>query len=319
MPLEKILVKSLGSKAFGGFAREVDLRTRVPLMSDAIYPRKWLGALVFVVALGSLVVGDSVCWDCRGPQAPTEIFAGITYGRERLETTQEGRGFLDWVRIDLTAPGIELYVTPLDPSARAQGWQYRLRQIEDVVSGEHLAVAINGTLFTSNSGWWPRMSGDLANSVETVVADHVVSHVWEHTYLLWFDDQLTPHLRPSKPPTAAELGRAKWGIGGQAVWLWGGKVWPGSSRSSDSRTAVAVDQQRKLLFFAVGQHISPRLLLKRLVDLGAKDGMLLDGGGSRSMAIGQGAERVPAGILYGGSRPVATYFGVRAQLIRNRY
>ena len=96
---------------------------------------------------------------------------------------------------------------------------------------EHLAVAINGTLFTSNSGWWPRMSGDLANGVETVVADHVVSHVWEHTYLLWFDEQLTPHLRPSKPPTAAELAMAKWGIGGQGVWLWDGKVWPGSSRA----------------------------------------------------------------------------------------
>ena len=200
-------------------------------MNDAIYQRRWLGALlVLVVALGSLLVGDSFCWDRRGPQAPTEIFAGITYGRERLETTEEGRGFLHWVRIDLTAAGIELYVTPLDPTARAQGWQYRLRRIEDVVSREHLAVAINGTLFTSNSGWWPRMSGDLADSVETVVADHVVSHVWEHTYLLWFDDQLMPHLRPSKPPTAAELGRAKWAIGGQGVGLWGGKVWPGSSR-----------------------------------------------------------------------------------------
>ena len=150
----------------GGVAREVDLKTGVPLMNHAIYQRSWVGALlVVVVALGSLLVGDSFCWDRRGPQAPTEIFAGITYGRERLETTQEGRGFLHWVRIDLTAAGIELYVTPLDPTARAQGWQYRLRRIEDVVSREHLAVAINGTLFTSNSGWWPRMSGDLAASV----------------------------------------------------------------------------------------------------------------------------------------------------------
>ena len=105
-------------------------------MSDTIYQKRWqwLGTLVLVVALGSLVVGDFVS-DHRGPQAPTEIFAGITYGRERLETTQEGRGFLHWVRIDLTA-GIELY--------------------------------------------------------------------------------------------------------------WGGKVWPGSSHSLDSRTVVAVDQQRKL-------------------------------------------------------------------------
>jgi hypothetical protein len=150
------------------------------------------------------------------------------------------------------------------------------------------------------------MAGDLANSVETVVADHVVSHVWEHTYLLWFNEQLTPHVRPSKPPAAAELARAKWGIGGQAVWLQGGKVWGGSSRSPDARTAVAIDRERKLLFLALGQYVSPRLVLQELANLGAKDGMLLDGGGSSSMAIGKDA----AGVS------VATHFGVRARPMR---
>jgi hypothetical protein len=273
-------------------------------------------AVLIVVVVGALLGGGSAWWGRRGPQAPTEIFDGITYGCDRLDATEEGSGLVHWVRIDLTAPGIELYVTPLDPTAVAQGWQYQLRRIADVVHSEHLAVAINGTLFTSNSGWRPRMSGDLANGVETVVADHVVSHVWQHTYLLWFDEQLTPHLRSSKPPAAADLGRAKWGIGGQAVWLWEGKVWPGSSRTPDSRTAVAIDGPRKLLFLAVGQNISPRLMLQKLADLGAKDGMLLDGGDSSSMAIGKGAAGVSAGVLYGGWRPVATYFGVRARPIR---
>src|SRR5262245_37571517 len=192
----------------------------MPQMSDVIFRRKWPRALPLVVVLAALIGGAFVYWDRRGPQVPTEIFEGITYGCERLEPSAEGSGLIHWVRIDLTAPGIELYVTPLNPSALAQGWQYRLRRIGDVVSSEHLAVGINGTLFTSNSGWWLRMSGDLARSLETVVADHVVSHVWEHTYLLWFDDQLTPHLQPSKPPKAVDLARAKWGIGGQGVWLW---------------------------------------------------------------------------------------------------
>jgi hypothetical protein len=107
------------------------------------------------------------------------------------------------------------------------------------------------------------MSGDFANGVETVVADHVVSHMWKDTYLLWFDDQLTPHLRPSKLPTAAELAMAKWGIGGQGVWLWDGKVWPGSSRTADSRTAIAIDRERRLLFLGVGDNISPRLMLQK--------------------------------------------------------
>jgi Phosphodiester glycosidase len=277
--------------------------------------RKWLRRLVVVVSLGALG-GGFVYRNRREPRAPTEIFKGITYGCERLEATEEGSGLLHWARIDLTAPGIELYVTPLDPSAVAQGWQYRLRHIKDIVDREHLAIAVNATLFTSNSGWRPRMSGDLANGGgETVVADHVVSHVWEHTYLLWFDDQLMPHLRPSKPPSAAELAIAKWGIGGQGVGLQDGKVSLGST-SPDSRTAVAVDRQRKLLFLAVGEYISPRLVLQTLADLGAKDGMLLDGGDSSSMVLGKDAAGVSAGVLYGGWRPVATYFGVRAKPLR---
>ena len=71
--------------------------------------------------LGALAVAASVCWDCREPQPPTEIFEGVTYGREWLETSQEGSGVIHWVRIDLTAPGIGLYVTPLDPSAACRG------------------------------------------------------------------------------------------------------------------------------------------------------------------------------------------------------
>jgi len=162
------------------------------------------------------------------------------------------------------------------------------------------------------------MPGDLARSVETVVADHVVSHVREHTYLLGFDEQLRPSLSRTKPPTEAELAFAKWGIGGQGVHLWDGKVWPGSSSAPDARTAVAIDRPRNLLFLAVGEYISPRLLLERLAALGAKDGMLLDGGGSSAMAIGRGADGIRPGGLMGGWRPVATIFGVRARPLRKR-
>jgi Phosphodiester glycosidase len=298
--------------------RELPLPKGTPTETGAhVKQRQWLLAFLAIVAgVGAVIGGSSAYWGHRGPQAPTEIFEGIAYGCKRLDTTLEGSGLLHWVRVNLAAPGIDLYVTPLDPAAVAQGWQYRLRRIADVVDREHLAVAINGALFASNPRWRPRISGDLANGVETVVADHIVSHVWEHNYLLWFDEGLMPHLRPSKPPTAAELNMAKWGIGGQAVWLWDGKVWPGSDRTADSRTAVAVDRPHKLLFLAVGENISPRLMLQELADLGAKDGMLLDGGGSSSMAIGKEAAGISAGVLYGGWRPVATHFGVRARPIR---
>jgi len=113
-----------------------------------------------------------------------------------------------------------------------------------------------------------------------------------------------------------ELKQAKWGIGGQAVWLHDGKVWPGGSRAPDARTAVAIDRERKLLFLAVAENISPRLMLQKLAQLGAKDGIMLDGGHSSAMAIGEGATGVSPGVLHGGWRPVATYFGVRAKSVR---
>jgi hypothetical protein len=244
---------------------------------------------------------------------PTPIFSGISYGCRLLERTQEGHGILHWVLVDLTAPGIELYVTPLDASALKSGFQYRLRWIDDVVRNERLAVAVNGSLFTSTPNWRPRLPGDLAKGVETVVSDHVTSHFWEHTYLLWFDENLNAHLRPSKPPKPEELRKAKWGIGGQGVWLQEGKIWSGSDRMPDSRTAIGIDAKRKLLFLAVAKWASPHLVLEQLSKLGARDAMLLDGGGSSAMAIGEGGRDLSRGALFGGWRPVATYFGIRAR------
>jgi len=268
--------------------------------------------LGLAVALMALTGADSADWERCAPQ-PREIFSGVTYGCEHLDRAEQGYGILHWVRVELGAPGIELYVTPLDPSAVAQGSQYRLRWIDDVVRDERLAIAINGTLFTSEYSWRPRLPGDLANGVETVVSDHVASHFWEHTYLLWFDDDLNPHLRPSKPPNSAELREAKWGIGGQGVGLHDGKVWSASDRQPDSRTAIGIDAERKLLFLAVAEWASPHLVLEGLAKLGARDAMLLDGGASSAIAIGEGARDVATGPLFGGSRPVATFFGVRAR------
>jgi hypothetical protein len=187
---------------------------------------------------------------CSGRPAAAEIFKGVTYGCKQLQPSKEASGVVYWVRINLTSPGIVPYATSKDPTAVSQGWQYRLRPVGDVVAREHLAVAINGTLFHSKSIRLLPMSGDLANAVNPVVADHIISHVELNTYLLWFDDQLTLHLRPEKA-TEAELAMAKWGIGGEDFWLRDGRVLRGDYRSyvADGRTAVAVDLPRKLLFW----------------------------------------------------------------------
>ena len=61
---------------------------------------------------------------------------------------------------------------------------------------------------------------------------------------------------------------------------------------------------------AVGERIPQYRMYHILADLGARDGFLLDGGGSTAMATD--SRGIPATALLGGGRPVATYIGVRA-------
>jgi hypothetical protein len=267
-----------------------------------------VGPVLLLAALGIY------WWNLRVPVLPTEIYRGVTYGCERLEVDEQGSGLMHWVRVDLTAPGIELYVTPLDPQAVERGWQYRLKRTPTVVNQEQLAIAINATLFGSDSGWIP-MSGDFARSSDATIANYVVSHVPEYTYLLCFDDHLVPCLESSRPPDDSVLRRSRWGLGGRgAVLLRDGRTFRDTPRKpTDARTAVGVDRQKRLLFLAVFENASPWRALDKLAKLGAVDGMLLDGGNSTSMAIGDKAQGARPGVLMGRWRPVATHFGVRAR------
>jgi hypothetical protein len=256
---------------------------------------------------------------CSGSTQPrvlsgqwTTVFVGVRYVVESLTPGPEGTGAIHIVEVDLSAPGIELFVTPMAPDAVRSGGEYRLTYLPPVVHHEHLAIAINASLFTSHSLGYLQLPGDLARSVETLVANHVVNHLWEHTYLLAFDDSLQPWFTLSKPPSVSDLRRARWAVGGQAVDLREGSV--GSSNPlPDARTAVALDRSGQHLYFAVAKNISPRSMLARLAERGAWTGMMLDGGHSTTLVVGAGANALTPGVVVGGWRPVAT--GVRAKRV----
>ena len=251
--------------------------------------------------LSVLLQGD--VWEQGHPQQPIEIFAGVTYGCERLAVTDEGDGLVHWVRVDLTAPGVELYVTPLDPAAVARGWQYRLREIEDVVARERLAVAVNATYFATEPGPWLRFSGDLARTMQTLISDHVIAYGPWGASLLWFDAELAPHVLRSSSPVEPVLARAKWAVGAHELQIQNGQVLGGGDSTPDARTAIGIDEPRRLLFLAVGERISQARMLHILADLGARDGILLDGGGSSAMEIGEGSTGLPPAVLLGAAVP----------------
>lgn len=275
--------------------------------------------MVVALLLAASAVSVTLSGGRSDPVDETEIFAGVRYGCRVLPATADGGGPVHWVRVDLTAPGVEPYVTPSDPALDGSGYRHRLRPVATVVRAEKLAVAVNGTLFAKEPfvvpGYWP---GLRANGVETTVSDGRVSHVWEHTYLLWFGADRVPALERRKPPPAPALARAKWGIGGQGVGLADGRVANGLGRVPDARTAIGIDPDRRLLFLAAFASASPHRAMEELALLGARDAMLLDGGGSTAMVIGEGATGVRPGPVLGGRRPVATHFGVRADPLRRR-
>jgi len=216
---------------------------------------------------------------------------------------------MHWIRADLNVPGVSLYVTPLDPDAKMHGREYRLRHVSTAVGEDHLAAAVNGTLFASDSNFI-RLPGDFAISNETVVADHVVNHIHAHTYLFWWDDNLIAHQEGTKPPGASVLARAKWGIGGQEPVLQPDHSSPGMG--ADQRTFIAADPEKKLVWITCFDKASYRFAARILAEHGAKIATAVDGGTSMAMVIGSGAKNVRAGTITGNWRPVATHFGFRA-------
>jgi Phosphodiester glycosidase len=285
------------------------LRAKLKLEGLKLICSRWIAGLALLMCVAAIAAG--AVW-IIGPQplGRIEIFPGVSFRSDILPVTEEGGGRVHVVVTDLRAPGLQLYVTPLDPAALAKGFPYRLRRISEVTRTEQLSVVVNAAMFSSQPTFWVPLPGDLARSAYgTLVADHVIADVQHASDVLWFDDQLQSHLRQwDDSLRPRDLAAAKWAIGGQITLRDGQVVTP--DRRPDSRTMAAIDRQNHL-FLAVAENLSPRRFSERLAELGATGGLLLDGGSSSAMAIGGRPDGVNAGVVYGGWRPVASYFGIR--------
>lgn len=268
------------------------------------------GILLLLIIVGWL---SFRWWTARGPQPATEIYHGVTYACERLTPDEQGSGLMHWIRIDLNTPGIEIFTTPLDYPPRSE-MEYRLRYTSTAVKEHDLAAAVNGTLY--RAGDLP-LPGRPARSAETVVSEHVVNHVDRSSFLLWFEDDMTPHMEATRPPGESVLRRARFGIGGNVMGVHDGAVTPyvGTSRR-DSRTWLGLDPHGKLLWMAVFDDVTERRAAVEMSRLGATEAIPLDGGSSTEMVLGADARRVRPGAIMQTWIPNATHFGIRAQPFR---
>ena len=142
-----------------------------------------------------------------------------------------------------------------------------------------------------------------------------MSHFYPYNYLVWFEDDLTPHLDMSKPTGDQVLAQARFAVGSQLVVLRDGQVSRWAGHRPDRRTAVGVDTQRRQLWLAVFQHASGTLVAETLARAGANDAALLDGGDSSTMYLAPTSAPVRTGTLQGGLRPVPTFLGIRARAL----
>jgi hypothetical protein len=237
----------------------------------------------------------------------TEIFRGVFY-----RSFPRDDGMVHLVEIDLSRPGIELFVTPLDPVAVESGYQYRLDYVRNVARSEGLAVAINGTLFSSDSYLLP-MIGDFAASVDSIVSSYEVSHLHPRDFMLWFDAELTPHVELARPIPPGVLNDAKWGIGGQG--LVDAKLKRNLDLARDHQSVIAINPDTRRMWLAVFESATDRIAAEQMFRVGARYVMFLDGGNSTSLYFGGRARGVPSGLRFGGQRPVATVIGIRAEPI----
>ncbi|MGH7214690.1 MAG: phosphodiester glycosidase family protein [Tepidisphaeraceae bacterium] len=261
--------------------------------------------------LGAALMSLFCAWYTRRePTGPVPIFQGVEYLCERLPETPLSGGLMHLVRVDLTTPGLELYFSPLEGDAVAEGWQYRLKWAPWFAGRRNLSASVTATRTEAKSSKF-FTPGDLARSVETIVSEGVINHVHDYSYLMWFDENLLPRIE-NKPPPAEALRRAKWAVGGQQVTISNGKVSQFAGPAVDKQVFIGFDRAKKVLFLAAFEKASRIAAGEILVAHGCMDGMNLDGGDSTGMFLGEEARNVRPGTLILPNRGIATFVGVRA-------
>lgn len=263
-------------------------------------------------------------WYAHRPQpAPLreELAPGITYVRE--SRTEPRPVVLHRVEIDLTTPGLEFLVTPVQPTGK---YDLPARTTSQFAREFDVRVAINASYFypfrsDGPFDYYPHV-GDPVN----VVGSAVSAGRWYSTpregYTLF---AITPDHRAVVGDRSVHVWN---GVSGQPVLLKGGELTNVPETGPEPRTAVGVDRTGMRMYWLIADGRQPRysegLTFRELAEvvreIGAWDALALDGGGSSTLVVNEpGREpkvlncpihgRHPPGV----ERPVANHLGVRVR------
>lgn len=266
----------------------------------------------------------------RPPRIATEtpLFSGVTYTREIY--TEPRPYVVHRVEIDLTAPGIDVVVSPGLPALHQ--YETKAQRTTTFLTQNQLQLAINASFFYAFEeatpwNFYPRV-GDpvqVLGQARASGADYSPPHPrW--TALCFTRAPRVSLARDGTCPAATWAA-----VSGSHVLVSAGQ--PLVAEASDrayARTAVAFDRQGETLWLLVVDgkqpHYSEGATLTELAEiavaLGAETALNLDGGGSATLAIAtpEGTQLLNAPIhakLPLWERPVANQLGFRAQGLGN--
>jgi len=292
--------------------------------------RRALRVIAWALAALALAAACLAFWYTHRTQPPSArrpLFQGVTYIREVTGAPHPAIAHI--VTVDLTTPGIDLFVTPGDP---ARPRPLIGRTTSAFLSEFHAQLAINGDFFDP---WWSRSPWDyyphtgdpvsvdgFAASNGVVYATSNASNARDYplrTLYIARDN----HLVFDTPPT-----QIRHAISGITLIERGEPRIKDSTfaRSLHPRSAIALDEQRtRLLLVAVDGRqpgYSEGMTLPELAALvlrhGGHDAALLDGGGSTALVAEDpsGEPELLSSPIHtripGRERPVANHLGVFA-------
>lgn len=289
-------------------------------------------ALLVILALTLVTGGGAAYWFYNRPQPepqpPTPIFEGVTYTRD---VRSDPRPLvIHIVTVDLTAPGIELLVTPGDSSA---GNELIARTTSDFLDDFDVQVAVNGSFFVpfhTNGPWdyYPH-SGDPIGIDGYAMSGGVAYSGTEFNRPIAFftaDNRVIFAGEPSPDLEAA----AEHAISGSTIFLRDNVLvtrdyWGEHFVGHHPRTALGLDAAGTTLILAVvdgrqpnySEGVSLNELAGLMQDYGAVTVMNLDGGGSSTLVVERdGAPDVLNSPINhhipGNERVVGNHLGIRA-------
>lgn len=295
--------------------------TTLTAANDSLRSRRTVAILALLVTAAATHSASVTV----GPWTP--IFQGIELasGEQRSEGTSAPDQQVLCLRVDLTAPGVELFATPKCEDCALDTLSENTSHFLEQYG---LQVAINGAFYRGSSGATDTPVGTPDNVLGLAISQGVEVSSPNSAYaaaLLFTPQNEAIFLRHNNPPTnTAGIHTAV--SGDRPLLVNGAPVQAATPSDRDPRTALGLSADRRYLFLLTIDGRQPgwsegadfRSTGEWLNRFGAADGINVDGGGSTTMVMADCVglplrlNRPSYVAAYGRERVVGHNFGVRA-------